>query len=125
MLRLKTIIAFLCVLICGSAVVAAANGSEIYEGTIQRVGDDTVTLRDATDEHTFLVSDDTLILMDGVPIALNDLGAGQFAAVSCEHQGERLLAKMITAHFRRCSGTIGRTQSGTIGRTQNSRYSHW
>jgi hypothetical protein len=73
--------------------------SDLHEGTVMGVTEDTVMLRDDRDNEveTFAVTPATQIIFNGQPGTLIDVQMGDRALIKGQVLGDRLVAQSITA----------------------------
>src|SRR5262245_19316997 len=95
--RLLTAIAAAAAVTISSQATQAAD--EIHEGKVVSVDEGKITVFDKRDSEndTFVVNAQTKILRNGKPAKLSDVQPGDSAKVTAVAEGDKLVAKEITA----------------------------
>jgi uncharacterized protein DUF5666 len=81
------------------AAQAGRAADEVHEGKVIAVGSDTITVLDQRDDDNdkFTVTSATKITYNGKPAKLNEIHAGDRAKVVATQEGDKLIAKEISA----------------------------
>jgi hypothetical protein len=95
--KVLTAIAATAALAISSQATQAAD--EVHEGKVVSVGEGRITVFDKRDSEndTFVVNAQTRILRNGKPAKLSDVQPGDMAKVTVVAEGDKLIAKEITA----------------------------
>jgi hypothetical protein len=100
----KTLLGFAALLLVATAIDAASEppakpASDVHEGTVMAVTQDTLMLMDDRDNEleTFAVTAGTKITFNGKPSALDEIQMGDRATVTGQIVNERMIALTIAA----------------------------
>ena len=84
--------------ICLALIVATPVWAEMnFDGAVVNSGDGQLVLSVENEQTTFVVNDETKIMLDGKEAKLSDIQAGFKAKIVAEQDGDQWVAKSIEA----------------------------